>query len=306
MAKNSRQKSQVAKRAYFSENVSISLADLLERIFENIEDSRNRIYQAPHERFLVLGLLETNPINSGVFLRVFEFEDGATGLISFSSKDAGAEIEELLPPENRKFLKDDATILVQENQIFSCGFGGKNKLLSNAIEALAQSCGLLQKDAGLTVEDLPNDVSLAEINRVGIKKLDFGLTDYLNSQSGDWYEKGVLGALFASPKSRAVHQKRASTKGRISLTRGRFKKDEYQKDEWLTDVGLAVHEDEQISGYTIVLENGKTVTARDLKRLKRVWLPRHASTVSYLAAKNALIDYAREFDRENSDDTLIE
>ena len=66
----------------------------------------------------------------------------------------------------------------------------------------------------------------------------------------------------------------------------------------MTEVGVAVVEDDMASDYTIVLENKKEITASNLRRQKRVEIKRFGNTVSYLGSKNELIDFKREMDGE--------
>ena len=308
MAKQNKERTKtlVAKRAYLENAGPLSLESILTASFEVKGSPNQRIYQASGDRYILFATREQNPINEGIFVRVFEFEDGAAGVINFEFSRTDAEIEELLPPKNQKFLKDDATLLISGNRIYACGFGNKNRLLALAVENLAAAAGKLPSAAVLNIEDLPNQVTIGEVSRVGAKTLDFGLTDYLNSLEPQNNMRGVLRALLTSPKGDGIHRKRAATQGRIRLNRGRFTKDEFKKDEWLTDVAVAVLEERDGPEYTIILENGKKITASDLKMQKRVSLPKHATTVSYLATKNALIDFSREVAIGEIDDEIIE
>lgn len=290
-----RTKTLVAKVAYFTDDFEDSLEGLLRAIFQKVSKPRERVVQNDLLKSTVFGVLEENPSGPGVYVRVYEFEEGATGVINFDSTNTTASVEEFLPPEGRRFLSDEVCMLVNENRVMTCGFGNRNRSLSGSIIKLALALGLVKDVTSLSIEDLPNQVSLRELRDVGVRSINLDVTGYLESLPPSVSIKDkILRALLVQPLSDEEHRKRAATVARIGVKRGAYSKDEIHKDKWLTELGEDVLTEADAGDYTIILENGKKLTAKQLRRQKPVKVKRHANSVNYDQVKMELHQFAKE------------
>jgi hypothetical protein len=79
--------------------------------------------------------------------------------------------------------------------------------------------------------------------------------------------------------------------GKLQLRRGKFSKDEVKRDEWLTMIGEEILTAGSSDSYTIVLENGRKISNKQLRKSQSVKLRRYANSFSYEHAKQALIQF---------------
>ncbi|PRY94647.1 hypothetical protein BCF33_0241 [Hasllibacter halocynthiae] len=292
-----------ARRAYFSEEFDSSLEDLLIAVFQKADKPRDRVYTASSGKSFVFGSVDRMPTNQGIFVRIFEYEEGATGVVDLDYDSKTADIEELLPPGKRHFLLTQIVVLIRKNEIFACGLGNKNGIISQAIRSLGLKNGAISEQTVVAIHDLPASATVEEIRRVGIREIVLPVSDYLQALPPTAGLGSLGAALFERAKDKSVHKKRQATSGRLILKRNRFKKDELRRDEWLTSVGIAAINDDEVESFTIVLESGKKITASRTKRQKVAKLNRFGNTVSYLSAKNAILTFVGELDE---DDAVIE
>ena len=221
----------VAKRAYFPDDFEKTLEDVLNEIYAHEVSSRERIVAVSGERSLVFASLERNPINDGVFLRIFEFEKGATGIINFDFSSTSADIEEHLPPKEREFLREQISMLVSGNEIYACSFGNRNRMIARAILDLAGKMTALTSGVGMRIEDLPANVTVEEIQRIGVRELHFLFTDYLESVSQRTsLGSRVLDALLLQMRGTSAIHKRKATVAKFKASRGAFGKEELHRD----------------------------------------------------------------------------
>ena len=115
------------KRAYFSEGINLDVETVIAEVFAKLPGAENRIVAADLFKRHVLAHVEAADNNSGQFVRIFEFEDGAMGVINFASTDTAAEVEEFLPPEKQRFLSDEIVLLVTGNQRYQLRHGEQTR-----------------------------------------------------------------------------------------------------------------------------------------------------------------------------------
>lgn len=294
-----RTKTLILKRAYFTGDYGSTLEGFLRSLFQRNAKARDRIIKVDLLKSLVFAGISDKTSVDGIFVRLFEFEYGGTGAINFESTNTSAGIEEVLPPKDQEFLISDIVLLVQGNNVIASGMANKNRTFSRCVCEIGAELGLLGKAVHLQIEDVPNQVTLEELHEYGVAKIDFGITDYLASLP-DFRSKGAkfLETLLAQPSDLKKIRKRAATVGRVSLSRGRFRKDEIEKDEWLTEVGAEIVESDIKETYTIKLENGKVLTNSNLKLQKTVKVKRYANTVHYDQLEREMAVFQNELIRD--------
>lgn len=288
-------KTLVAKRAIFSSEFGSTLQDLLTAIFQKEPTALKRVAKVDLLKSLVFAKIEDCGEEVGVLVHVFEFENGTTGSINFASTRTTAGIEEVDPPAEQEFLISDMALLVKGNSIIASGMANKNRTFARCLSEVCERLGLIDSGVALNVADVPNKVTLEELRDVGVSKIEFGVTGYLNSLP-EFKSKTakVIKTILTQPKREDQLRKRANTVGRMTLSRGRFKKDEIHKDEWLTLVGAQLVESDAEESYSIFLENGKQLTNSNLKLQKKVKVRRYANTVHFGQLDRELKSFQRE------------
>ncbi len=294
-----RKKILVFKRAYFHDGFNSSLEVVLRQVAEKMSRPQDRVMPIDLFRHQALAHVEPNPYGRGVFARFFEFEEGATGLVDLASKDMSAEIEALMPPENRQFLADEIVLLISENNVIACGLSNKQGTFASLLHTLAERLGVLGEDATFKIKDVPNRTTLKQVKDVGVKTIDLSIETYLASveliDPGSVLDR-VARALFLVPSDTSNLRKRAAMSAKLHISRGHFKKAEIQKDDWVSFVGAEVIDSAYGDDYKIVLEDDTIISNENLRVMKPVEIKRHANSVSYHQTKLELSQYLVELE----------
>jgi len=294
------QKSLVLKRCYVPDGSNISLEKVVEQIKGALPNHKERVFGDDLLKSYIIAYMQPDTQRGkGVYVGIYRQDIGATGLIDYSSSSEDAGVEEFKVPENRAWLDTEIVLYIVDNHILACNLSGKDKLLSKIFLEIAKRADIIRDDFVIDITDVPNTPELGRINKVGVKNIELNLTSYLSSieefalksQSSSvaqFFEK-LLGA----PSSLEDVQKRAATKGKLLLSRGKFSKEEINKDEWLTSIGGKIV-DENLDDYTLTLEDGSKVSTKSLKVSKLVQLNKHANSFSREYAHLTLSAYYDE------------
>lgn len=296
----------VLKRGYFQDGYNGSVEQLLTGINDNLSRHEDRVHDVDLFRSYILADIESPGEGKGLFVRVLAHEKGTTGLINFETSQEKAEVEEFQAPEKRGFLDDEVIVYVNGNHIVACGLGRRDTLLQNILYDLGEKAGVVDNSLNIKISDVPNKTELSKAQEIGIKKVDFSIKSFLanlenfpdeNKKSGDVIS--LLSKVFGVPDTVNGLKKRANTSGRVILSRGKFKKEEIHKDEWLTDIGAEVIEND-LEDYTIVLEDGSKISSSTLKVTKSVKINKFANSISYDGAKAELAQFYKELETNGS------
>lgn len=298
-----RQVSLTLKRAYFSEEFEGTLEEAITASFDALETTRDRVI--PLDMFSERAFISFESTNrgSGRILRIFDYEKGATGVVNLDTTNAAEAVEAFEHPDNKDFLKKQIVLLVRGNHLFCCGVENKAGTLGLDMLQLAQNASALPRDFYMRVADVPSIHELQRLNEVGVKKMHFDLASYfetLNLKRNQIPGTRVLGMMFGDRPSADRSRRRGATFGKITLSRGKFRPDEIQKDEWLTEIGEEILRGGSAEKYTIELEDGTSIKPDELQKSKTVRLSRHANTFSYSNAVAELVEFADECESDGS------
>ena len=296
-----RQKTISLQRAYFNEGFNSTLQEVLERTFDKLETAKDRIVDIDLISNQVFVSLE-NRTGDGVFLRVFEFEDGATGVINLDTTDTAKAIEEFMHPENKQFLKDQAVLLIVDNVVLACSVRNKIGTFAANMLRLAQNAQVLSADVRMRIADVPDKDVLERVRRTGVKKVHFSVTTFMENlnfaseqKAGSRLMRKIFGS---STTSVSKLRKRANVVGHMELSRGRFGADEEHIDHWLTDIGVELIEASAPDSFRLELEDKSKISESMMKKTKAVRLTRTANSYSYDNAKRELSNYLKELREE--------
>lgn len=156
---------------------------------------------------------------------------------------------------------------------------------------------VIGSDVRMKIADVPDNTKIAEIDRVGVKSIELVVTDFiqnLNVSTSGAVGKRFMQTIWSNVTGSDTLKKRANMIGRLRLSRGRFSKDEIQRDEWLTLVGREVAETGPSNGYTIVLADDRKISNKKLRKSQSAKLRRYANSFCYEHAKQALIKFYQD------------
>ena len=117
-----RQKLISLQRAYFNKGFNSTLQEVVERTFAKVPNAKDRIIDLDMVSKQVFMSVESNG-GDGIFVRVFDFEEGATGVINLDTTDTQRAIEEFSHPQAKNFLKDQVIFLFVDNTVLACNDG---------------------------------------------------------------------------------------------------------------------------------------------------------------------------------------
>lgn len=300
MSQGKMQKNLVLKKCYLPDGANVSFEQVIEGIRLSLPTPKERLYKADLLRTYYIADIIKNPRkDKGTFVRITGHDEGKIGLIDFGDNQDTLTVEEHVAPDRKGWLSEEIVLYVVDNHVVACNIGLKDNLVSQMLLDIARKSKAVNDDFYLRVSDVPNLTEIDRLNQVGVKYVDFNLTSYLASMStlsaNTLKDKGlsVLQSLFCVPDEVSRVKKRASMTGRMMLSRGRFSKDEVQKDQWLTEIGAKIASD-GFDDYTIILEDGTKISTSKLKVSKPIKLKRYANSYSCDEANKEVEQYYEE------------
>lgn len=298
-----RSKTLSLQRAYFNEGFNSSLETVLRNAFNNLPSAKDRIVEIDLFASQLFASFENARGEEGIFVRVLEFEQGAIGVINLDTTDNSAAVEEFFHPNKQDFLKEEIVFYVVRNHIVACNVKNKHGTLAANMLQLAQRADVLGDDVRMKIADVPDQTTLARIEEVGVREVDFSITSFMENLSISTRQQAgsrIMQMILGMPADDVGLRKRANAIGRMVLKRGRFTKDEIHRDQWLTDIGKELMIAGSSESFTIILEDKTRVSNSMLKKSKTANLRRHANSFSFDHAKMELEAYYQELAADGS------
>lgn len=288
-----RKKTLTLQRAYFSEGYNGTLENILRYSFNKLSKAKDRVVPIDLVTSQLFAAFEEAKNGKGVFVRVFDFEEGAIGVINLETTDSNVAVEEFYHPNKQDFLKDEMVFYVVRDYVIACNLKNKAGTFAGSVLALAHKGEVLAGDVRMRIEDVPDQTTLEKIDRVGVKKVDFSITSFLGNVdfSAQAFVPRILRMAVGSPANPKEIKKRSNTLGRMILSRGKYKAEEIQKDPWLTAIATELMDSGFSEPFTIILEDNTRISQSNLRKSKAIQLPRYANSYSFDHAKLALMDY---------------
>jgi len=112
-------------RAFFGDGFNGTLEQIARAVFLKLQNAKDRRKDTDLFSFIVFASLEEVNGGGGLFLRVFEAEEGGTGVIDLDTTDSAKAVEEFFHPESKRFLKEEVIFLITDDTILACNC--KNK-----------------------------------------------------------------------------------------------------------------------------------------------------------------------------------
>lgn len=288
-----RTKTLALQRAYFNKGFNSNLEDIIRKSFARLPNAKDRV--------VPIDLITSNffagfeeASSEGVFVRVLEFEQGAIGVVNLDTSDQAAAVEEFLHPDKRDFLKEQVVCYIVKDHIVACNMRNKSGTFASHVLDLAAKADVLSTGVRIRIADVPDRTTLARIREVGVRELDFSITTFFEDSEINARSRvgsRVIQMIFGLPAGDRAIKHRANAQGRMTLKRGRFEKDEVNKDEWLTEIGQELTIAGSADNYKMVLEDGTKISNTALKKSKPVKIRRHANSFSFDHAKAELQQY---------------
>lgn len=284
-------------RAYFNEGYNGSLEEVLRRSFARLPSAQDRIVPIDLISNQFFAGIEESRTGKGVFVRLLEFEQGAIGVVNLDTEDHAAAVEEFFHPDKRDFLKDEMVCYVVDDHIIACNLKNKSGTFCANVLEFARKTETIGEDVRMRIADVPDKTTLHQLSEIGVKEVDFSISSFFESLEIDTRRQAgtrIMSMILGVSSNDTGTRHRANALGKMVLRRGRFEKDEVQKDDWLTEIGTELMVAGSVEKYTITLEDGTKVSNASLKKSRSVKLKRHANSFSFESAKAELENFYRE------------
>lgn len=293
-----RVKTLALQRAYFNDGFNGTLEQIARAVFQKLPLAKDRRRDTDFFTFITYASIDDSKSGSGVFVRVFEAEEGGTGVIDLDTSDTSKAVQEFFHPDNKRFLKEEVVLLIIGDTIVSCNCKNKAGTLVSGLLHLAQAAEIVGGDTRVKVSDVPDRTVVERITSMGAREVDISVTSYLASMDlgpKSLHKDRLMRMIFGMPQDNGSEsRKRANAVGKIVLKRGRFKSDEIKRDQWLTEIAREVAEDSVPDSYKITLEDGSTISNSNLRKAKTVKISRHANSYDYRNAQLEIEAFLRE------------
>lgn len=297
-----RQKTLSLLEAYFSDGFTGTVEEAFVEIFSKLPNATDLIIQNDFflNRYFAEIEIIGNDRGEGIFVRILEFEEGAIGAINFNTANNSATVEEFFHPNNQNFLKDEFVLYVIENHIIACNLKQKRGVLAENIIQLARSVDFLNEGTQLKIEDIPNKSAIEKIDEIGVKEVIFPITKHLvdfDGTIGSHDKTGLFSSLFSQTVPEETVQQKLNTIATLTIKTKRIsdstkpKVKELDKNEWLSDIGKKIFDDDSIDDFKIILKDGTKILSSMLKKSRPVKIRPHANSFSFEHAKMELRQY---------------
>ncbi len=303
----------VLKRCVFEDvGFNGSLEGIISHIISNLPNHDDRVFDGGLMfKTFRLASAEQMLDDKGLFVRVVALNQNPIGVVDLKKSTTTLGVDEQAPPTDSEWLEEDIFLLVKNNDLISCLTGRKDRVLEHMIWKLGMKAQVIANDFKFKIGDVPNRNELEKVNKIGVRSVNFDIHDYLSNLTGlkdvdapagikgDMSSFGdkIVSKIFSQPDTDNGKRKRANTSGKIVLSRGKFKKSENRKDEWLTDIGQTLVESGD-TDYTLVLEDKSVISTKDLKISKRIKVKTHANTICPDRTREELLQYHSELARD--------
>lgn len=287
-----------------------SLENIINGIMSNLPNHEDRAFDGGlmFKRYR-LASVEQMSNDKGLYVRIVALHQTPMGVVDLQKSSTTLGVDEQSPPANSEWLEEDLFLLVKNNDVIACVTGRKDRVLEHMIWKLGTHSHTIANDFKFKISDVPNQNNLNKIKELGVKRVNFDIYDYLSALKGIPFESNgfiddvsknkttMLRKMFATPDTNEGRKRRSNTTAKVMLSRGKFKKDEMRIDDWLTDIGQTLV-DQDDTEYTLILEDESVISTKELKISKRVKVQTHANTICPDKTRAELLQYHSELIRD--------
>lgn len=283
-------------RAIIDDNFPWTLAGLLEHLKSEMKIGEHVVDRGLFQKTAVK-FPQFPKTNKAVAATFALYEEGAEkSTVQTVGANEAYSTAPLSAPAEVEFLDREVAILADGNFMIACGLGKRESLLVDAIGKLANRCDIEIHPTTLTFTTTPNHLTVEKIRAVGVKAVRFDVANFLGSL--DMPRVGPIGEIFSKMTTDAAMQKEEMI-AELSIRHRKFRRPTFDsvptpKNEFLERTAIKTFRDENVSSYTIVLDDDTEWEEGDLKLNRSVTIAKDGSTFSMPEALQAMLEYLVE------------
>lgn len=280
-------------RAVFLDEFDYNLSVIIERIRKDLPSGHQVLRRELFSQTAV-GFPSFPQTNEAIALQLALFEEGGKrSLVSTDSGSSGYQTSEINAPSGAEFLSNEVALLVSGNFVITCALGNRHALFCDAIGQLADACSIPFPPGCMSLAAIPNRLTLERIQGVGVSAIRFDAGDLQGSVQQA--NSGLIRSIFAPlPSDEEAERQSMVTELNIRPANKKHAKavmDDIDRNQWVTRVASQAHETEEVSQYTIVLEDGSEWRDGELKLKRSVKVDVEGSSYNVPQALQHMMEY---------------
>ncbi len=299
MARDQKETTLKAFRAYLPDDIEIPLQAILERIRETLPEHEERVAGGANlfDR-IVLSEFKTAPANFALGAVFSTYEPGAkTSTLDFQASNSTLGQGEKAADEGEEFLGKNVSILVEGNHVVACGIANKANVVMQAILDIARHAGVITSTAVGRISEVPHNPTVDDIIEHGVSSISLNATNMLASLPS-LEKQGFIAKFFSPAPGVPDHELKRSVTANLSINNKKLDYELAPKEDWINELAIMTMEDTDVSSYRIVLGNGDKISAKSLFLNKKVNVKWKAQTFDLEHAHLLMIAYLGEL-KEN-------
>ena len=296
MAKDTRTMKLSAHRAFISDEVQVSLQQILENLQARLPDHQQRVHVTTLLDNAVISEFKVAPANNAIGAVLSMYEPGAkTNTINFKESRSKLEQTETAAQDGEEFLTQNISLLVEGNNVITCGLGRREQLVIATLLDLAVKAGVVDQSANARLAEIPNNPTIADILKHGVTSIDLNMSGLLASLPLN-ERRGFLHHLCRSTNSETDLELQHSMIANLSIKKKALSVQSKQKDNWINELAISAMNDSAIDKFKIILadKNKTEISADALSLSKKVEVKKAAKSFNVDHAHQLMIEYLRD------------
>jgi hypothetical protein len=290
-----------AYRVFFPSDANITLEQLLTNLQRHLPTHEQRQVNGGRlDEIISLASFKTHPNNSGIGAVFSLFEHGRTmSTLKLASSNLDLSHGEQQAEDGEEFLDSNVCIFVVENYLLACGLGNRAATLACAISDMAKKCGSVSFQGDFQIAGIPNNLTLEDIKKHGVKQIRFNISNFLGSLPKN-LQHNLVEQVFGSTSSTADIERRRNTTATLEMRQLQRRSgvevgvSKTHVDDWLSDVAAEAVLSDEVPSYTLLLNNDVQYSSREMHLKKKIDVRKSGSSFHLDDAHFALVEYYRE------------
>lgn len=309
MTQNSKKMKLIAHKVAYTDRTAITFEDILEQLQKRLPHHSDRTFEALNstDASVAISKFLTHPSNTGIGAVFSSFtKDAKITTLEFASSDEELKFDEQSADEGSEFLDKNVLLYAVEDTVISCGLGKQQTQICSAIYHLAVDAGIIPSSTSFNFSSIPNADVIENINRVGVKKVDFDATAFIGSLPKSKLNN-VLDNIFGSTGTPEALKSRRENVANISIQNSSFWRKttightDIDRNDWLGSIAKEVVHDDALGEYTIILNDNVPIKSGTLLWCQIVYIPNNGTTFDDKDAHIKMVKFYQDVQRKNLD-----
>lgn len=282
-------------RAIINDSVNLSLSEILDKVRTSDSGTSASIVNRDLYKKTIVDFPSFPKTNQSVAALFVLYEEGtAISTVGVGKKKGNLKVDTLNAPKGKEFVDRETIILVDGNYVVSCNLQQNQGALLSAIETIARKVGIEIPPMGIDFAEISNKLTVDKIRKVGVKKIRLNVSDLLGSIQP--VHDGLISHIFGVTSGTAEYEQKNTMawlelNGNGGSSPMTLDYDSISKNKWLSEAATQALQDDDVSAYTILLNDGTSWKNDELTLTKTVNIIREGSSYNVPDALQHMLNY---------------